>query len=382
MPRNRVIYQSDALFVSTGNKVPTSNQLAADIAQLNRVQSASYGFSINRQNIQQFGNLARIDTLLLEAPSVKLDFTYYLHDGTNEKLLGFTTGQNTGAGVSFISGLVNTQLVGSASGQNFHIFTSPEGADANGLGSTDASLTGNFASTLSIGNGFVTNYSVEASVGAIPTVSISVEGMNINVCEGNSGINPAMTIETSLTGTGLFLLPPPVTGSVGVSALRPGDVTMAVAEGILTDMPTGVSNASNTAAHIQSFSIEVPIKRTTLQRLGSAFGYARVIDFPVDINFNVSATVADLKAAGGLDSILTTDTSKLITVAFKNSTGTEKMVYQLRGCKLVSENYSSSIGDNKKVDLVFTTQIGGPQDTSNGLFVSATGLGSSWTEGL
>jgi len=380
MPRNRVIYQSDALFVTTGDKVPTAVMTSGDIAQLHRVQSASYGFSINRQNIQQFGNLARIDTLLLEAPSVKLDFTYYLHDGTNEKLLGFTTGQNTGAAVSFISGLIDTTIKASASGQNYHIFTSPEGNDANGLTSGALQFTGANATTLSIGNGFITNYSVEASVGAIPTVSVSVEGLNVSVCEGNTGVSPAMTIETSLTGANSFTLPPPVTGSVGVSALRPGDVVMALAEGILTDMPTGVDNATNTAAHIQSFSIEVPIKRTTLQRLGSAFGYAKVIDFPVDVNVNVSATVADLKAVGNLASIITSDASKTITVAFKNAAGAEKMVYQIRGCKLVSENYSSSIGDNKKVDLVFTSQIGGPQDLANGVFVSATGLGSIWPE--
>jgi len=46
------------------------------------------------------------------------------------------------------------------------------------------------------------------------------------------------------------------------------------------------------------------------------------------------------------------------------------MVYQVKGCKIASENFSSSIGDNKSVDLVFTTQIGGIGDTTNGVFVA------------
>lgn len=371
MPRNRVIYQSEALFVATGNIAPTANHTSGDIAQLHRVQSANYGFSISRQNINQFGNLARIDSILLEAPTVNLDFTYYLHDGTNERLLGFTTGSNTGAGaISFISGLIDASNVGTLSGRNFHIFTAPEGNDANGLAIGAANFTGNTASTISVGNGFVTNYSVEAAVGAIPTVSVSVEGLNINVVEGSTGLNPAVTIETSLTGTNSFVLPPPVTGNVGVSALRPGDVTMILQEGILTDLPTAVDNASNTAAHIQSFSIEVPIGRSTLQRLGNNFGYAKVIDFPVEVTINVSATVADLKAAGDLSSVITTDSSKTLTFQFKDPAGTNRIVYQVRGAKIVSENFSSSIGDNKSVDLVFTTQIGGPQDATNGIFVS------------
>ena len=363
MPRNRVIYQSEALFVATGNVVPTGTHASTDIAQLHRVQSANYGFSISRQNINQFGNLARIDSLILEAPTVNLDFTYYLHDGTNERLLGFTTGATAAAAPSFISGLIDATTITAISGRNFHILTVPEGNDAVGY-STNA----NTSSVVSVGNGFITNYSVEAAVGAIPTVSVSVEGLNINVISGNSGANPALNIETSTTGNGTFALPTAVTGSVQVSALRPGDVSMVLEEGIITDLPTGV-DTNNTAAHIQSFSIEVPIGRSTLQRLGSNFGYAKAIDFPIDINVNVSATVADLKDSGNLTSIVTSDSPKTLTFKFRDPAGTEKIVYQVRGAKIVSENFSSSIGDNKTVDLVFNTQIGGPQDSTNGVFV-------------
>ena len=144
---------------------------------------------------------------------------------------------------------------------------------------------------------------------------------------------------------------------------------MTLDEGILTDMPAADS-ADNAAAHIQSFSIEVPIGRSTLQRLGNNFGFAKVIDFPIDVNVNVSATVADLKNSGTLASVITTDTVKTLTVTFKNPGGTELISYRVKGAKLVSENFSSSIGDNKSVDLVFNAQIGGPQDTTNGVFAA------------
>ena len=372
MPRNRVIYQSDALFVATGNIATTAAHTSGDIAQLHRVQSANYGFSIARQNINQFGNLARIDSILMDPPTVNMDFTYYLGSGTNESLLGFNVGTAITTATSFISGLVDTTKVGTISGRNFHIFTAPEGNDANGLGATATQFTGNNASTISIGNGFVTNYSVDAAVGSIPKVNISVEGLNINVVEGSTGLNPAVAIETSLTGTNGFVLPPPVTGSIGVTALRPGDITMTVDEGFLVDMPTGIDNSSNTAAHIQSFSIACPVKRTTLQRLGSNFGYAKVIDFPLEVTVNVSATVADLKAAGDLSSVITSDGFKTLQFNFNDSTGTAKLVYKVKNAKLVSENLTSAIGSNKKVDLVFSAQVGGPQDTTNGLFVATS----------
>ena len=372
MSRNRVIYQSEALFVSDGTLIPTAEHANTKIKQLHRVQSANYGFSISRQDVNQFGNLARIDAIILEPPTVNLDFTYYLHTGNNETALGFSVGTSLATTKSFISGLIDatqTADTSTLSGRNFHIFTSPEGNDAADV--AGATFTGNQASTITIGNGFVTNYSLEASVGNLPTVSVSVEGLNINVVEGNSGTLPALTVETSATTNNFFVLPTPNTGSVGVSAPRPGDIEMVLADPVLTDMPTGV-DSGNTAAHIQSFSIEVPIGRTTLQRLGTRFGFAKVIDFPIEVTVNVSATLADLKQSGNLTSLVNNDETKTLTFKFKDPSANDKICYQVKGCKLVSENFSSSIGDNKSVDLVFSAQIGAPQDIVNGVFVATT----------
>lgn len=370
MARNRVIYQSEALFVSDGTLVPTATHAANNIKQLHRVQSANYGFSVARQDINQFGNLARIDAIILEPPTINLDFSYYLTTGNNETALGFSVGTGVATTLSFISGLIDstqTNDTATVSGRNFHIFTAPEGNDA--AGSAGSTLTGAASSTITIGNGFVTQYGIEAAVGSIPTASVTIEGLNINVVEGNSGTLPSLTVETSATGSNQFVLPAPTTGSVGLSALRPGDITMELVDPIIVDMPTGV-DSGNSAAHIQSFSIDIPIGRTTLQRLGNRFGYAKVIDFPVEVTVNVSAIVADLKAAGNLFSLVNNDDFKTLKFAFRDPANAEKLVYQIRNAKLVSESLSSSLGDNKTVDLVFTSQIGAPQDSTNGVFVA------------
>ena len=62
MARNRVIYQSEALFAS---KEYDSTGLS-DHVQIHRVQSANYGFTINRQDVNQYGTLARIGTEIIE----------------------------------------------------------------------------------------------------------------------------------------------------------------------------------------------------------------------------------------------------------------------------------------------------------------------------
>ena len=94
MARNRVIYQSEGLFVS---------QNAADAAavtheQLRRIQSANYSYTINRQDVNQYGQLARIDSLVLDPPTVSVDFSYYLTDAFNERAMGFYV--QTGGGIN------------------------------------------------------------------------------------------------------------------------------------------------------------------------------------------------------------------------------------------------------------------------------------------
>jgi len=123
MARNRVIYQSEALFVS---KDYNSTGLS-DHTQLHRVQSANYGFTINRQDVNQFGNLARIDSLILEAPTVNFDISYYPTNGFNERALDFWV-QNPSqlSEAQFASG-----HLANSTGQNFYILTVPEGRDAN-----------------------------------------------------------------------------------------------------------------------------------------------------------------------------------------------------------------------------------------------------------
>ena len=96
MARKRIIYQSEALFVG-----PTG---AASPTQLNRVQSANYSFDIARQDINQFGQLGAIDRIIVEQPTVSLDFSYYANNGFNETGIGFVLGTTKGALADILSG--------------------------------------------------------------------------------------------------------------------------------------------------------------------------------------------------------------------------------------------------------------------------------------
>lgn len=416
MARNRVIYQSEALYVSENIDSTASGKHA----QLERVQSANYNFSISRQDINQYGQLARIDSIVLEPPTVGLDFTYYLTDGFNERALGFYVQRETGYAVattgaggavngsftgqynadgnlenfptsgsiaSGFTGLAGTQgnfpsgHMTNQSGQNFYITTVAEGSDALGL-------TG-VGSTIGIGNAFLTNYSLELAVGSLPTVSVSMEASNMNsdktfVTTGSgftgaiSGVgSPAIDPENGNSYNLDVALKPANTGASNISALRPGDITINLGtfdNNIITDLGSDPS-----ALHIQSASLALPLSRTQLQRLGSKFAYARAVDFPVTATLSVSAILNEV-VAKDLADMLNDEASRDITLTLKGPNGgADKMAWVLKGCKLDSESFSSSIGSNKSVELAFSTQIGGPNDIANGIFVSGDNKASPFS---
>ena len=383
MARNRVIYQSEALYVSENILSATSGKHK----QLDRVQSANYNFAISRQDINQYGQLARIDSVVLDTPTVNLDFSYYLTDGTSERALGFNVLTGSGTAVSFLSNMMTE-----VSGDNMYIVTSSEGLDANLVNN---STGGDIKSVIGFGNVFLTDYTLEVAVGALPTVSITAEASNINATLGgivrssgasgtivNSGIgtfSPAVNPSGGLPFTGTFVTLPSGTNNTGgnsISALRYGDVSLSLGtinSGILSDISSSVDGI-----HIQSASLSVPLSRTPLQRLGSKFPFARLVDFPLNVTLNVSAILNEITAENLATTIDTNPTVDIVLAIKKPGvTNTENaMTYTLKGAKLDSESISSSIGSNKTVDLVFSTQIGGTNDTVNGLFVSGFGTGA------
>lgn len=366
MARNRVIYQSEALYVSDD----ASSTGQGNHKQLHRVQSANYNFSISRTDINQYGQVGRLDSVVLESPTVGVDFSYLLHDGTNEINLGFADSTNFTSPVGFLSGHFSE-----GSGKNLLIITSPEGNDIN-----LASVTSDHHSAIGIGNAYITEYSLEASVGSLPTVSVSMEGLNMNADaqvsgsdSGFSGItSPAVSRADGTSLTDKLVLPAAVSGNATVAALRPGDIVIdfGTAGSSDTKGPIASIGSDDSASHIQSISLSASVSRSPIERIGSRFAFARPADFPVTSTLSVNAIMNEVTAAS-LNEIIDDEVGSDITITFKKpDNGADVCKYKLINAKLDSESISSSIGSNKSVDLTFSTSIGGPADTKNNVFFS------------
>ena len=382
MARNRVIYQSQALFIapnSTGIQVSGSGvanpqsatyntgEVASGISllyKLDRVQNCNFNFTINRQDINELGQLARIDSIVNDTPTVGLDFSYYVTDGLNERLMGFNfsgkslTADNACVDASAISGLmVDTQ------GNNYYIVTVDEGEDV-----VNANLSVTSNSIVAVGNGFITEYSLDASVGSIPTASITVEGFNIksdvdkkaNLDNGTyvlTGSSPAIdysqTPATRLTGVNRSYAINTGNLTAGVStvaALRPGDIVLSMP---VNDGFTELDDAGN-KAHVQS-----------------------VLEVPLNMDITISAIVNELQEADIFNELCGSADKKTFIVTLNQcadvgGTVTPKLVYLIKGAILNSESFSTDIGGNQTVDLTYNVQIGGANDTTNGIFMSGS----------
>ena len=461
MGRKRVIYQSEALFASrtglTGNAQQSGSEIDTRLdamgvtlgpVQIHRVQSINYSFDITRQDINQFGQLAAIDRQIIEQPTVSLDFSYYCETGHNEKVIGLdvvrmtgnkedglywnTKGLADGTKHSCISGILkgasrthNLNAVaeanpGSLGGDDqrtdlmtYFIQTYAEGDDAKGSTSSPKSV-------ISIGNGFLSSYSANGSVGDFVTADVSIEALNMQFENNTLDLiqDPTINEENGRLQYG-------ITGSAGVGqgAGNAGRINMPeVTDGFTTtDAPEGVSSSTDTPkalrhgdiqlilsdvalghqvtdaaeTHAQNFTFSFDLSRTNLERLGSRFAYAKEIDFPLsascDFNFIVgeqdaadelnygASAAANSSQAEGVEAFLNQGFDKsanLFVRCFGPSTGAysadnnanlDGMGFALLGGKLDSQGYSSSIGDNKTMDISLSSQIAGPQDNANGV---------------
>jgi len=367
MARNRTIYNVMALYVSSGTATgTTTGLLGADLPkQLSRVQSFDEDFTRNFTDVNQYGNLAAIDRIEVENPDVTASFSYYLTNGQNERDLGlnvYGTGTNDSALRSCISGLLSK----ATDEKNYYLTIVDEGQDAAGYNGATTGVIG-------VGNGFLTSYTVNAAVGDIPTADVEIEGLNVRVYTNSTGIIPAVNPADGANFTNKFFRLPTATSLTGVisattipMALQPGDITFTLA----SDQVLGFDGAD---LKVQDFSLSLELARTPIQKLGNRFAFTREIDFPVTATLEVNAEVGDL-ATGNLSTLLCGETNKNFTISMKSpgcdTNRATSLAYLFKGAKLVSQSFSSTIGDNATMSATYEIQLGGIQDTVNGVFIS------------
>ncbi len=391
MARNRLIFQSEAVYVGpspatgahtvSGQTFPglygnVPGQLSGNsvINPLVRIQSANYSFQVPRTDVNQFGELAAIDRVILEQPSVNLDLSYIFANFANEKYIGLTvtpTGQTQQ--ISCISGI----LTKVSDEHNFFIVDSLEGQDVNNNASINVAGTNTYA----FGNMFLSSYTFNAAVGQLPTVDVRFEGLNLTVQTGIYGNSiPAVFPSDGSRVSGWFysLVTPtsnanPGTGDLAISALRHGDMTLTVFQsGSTLEYVEMGATPSPVSGAVQGARFSYDLRRESLQKLGTRFAYSKEVQYPLSVSCSINGLVRDLNT-GDLATFICTDNTYDVELSIKrpgcDANRPVVAKYRLLGAKLDSQSYSLGIGNNKTFTLDFSRQIGSP--TQNvGLFFS------------
>tara|TARA_R100000231_G_scaffold134416_1_gene107955 strand:- start:6580 stop:7833 length:1254 start_codon:yes stop_codon:yes gene_type:complete len=380
--RTRVISQSKAVYASPTGILPVADigGSAKAIAesgflpqQLHRVDTFSFDIDIAgaRQDIREFGQLARIGTITMSELNPSFSLGYFLGNGENEGHLGFNPqGIANPEAISsqFISGAITEEF--RKREKNLFVLTAQEGEDAfQSTAYTPAQRAKH--DVVGFGNATVNSYTVNFAVGEIPRVDIEGEASNIQFYENtSSGLsNPSLNRDGGRADTGKAMLEAGSTGDMNVLVLRPEDVTLSFSD---DEFSVGGTNLGD--MHVQSASIEVPMSRTNISALGAERAVAKPLDFPINVTMSVSALLKNIHA-GAVDMILTGvagDETTNISLTVKDDAGSTAHKYVLQKATLDNQSFSVGLDDNETVDLTFSAQIGGPTTTDQGLFYSGT----------
>ena len=374
--RTRVISQNKAVYVTpTGwashtELTPVTGRSQINAKHLHRVDTFSFEMDLAgaRQDVREFGQLARIGTVNLTEINPTLSFGYFLGDGENELALGFFKSTSSSE-AQMCSGQLTEHTI--LKERNVFLLTVEEGEDA--FASTTPALMAaneNKHDVVGFGNCFISSYSANFSVGEIPRADIEMQASNVVFYTGvNSGlINPSLNLEGQRTDSGITNIPSPSSDIASIPlVLRPQDVTITFGAGSDGDSPIGGPSFSQLP--IQSASIELPLAREVIEALGNELAYAKLLEFPIDVTMSISSLTRDF-ASGALEYALTgtAENNKTdITLDIKEE-GADKLKYVLKGAVLDNQSFSQGLDDNETVDLTFSAQIGGASTTDQGLF--------------
>ena len=307
MPRNRIIYQSQAVGLKVGAGAPFV---------INGVQSVNYGTEIAREDVYQYGKLAASDRVILEAPTVSSEVSMYYPNG------------------SLIDSHFRDLLAGSIKGESSNELIIALDKEAEDVKAT-ADLT-----TVTVGSANMSSFNFEASVGAIPTLTLGFEGTNLTYGPAAAPFNVADEVidVNNILSTNII----PFTG-----------VVLSFSDALMTFYTNS-----------QSATLSFDLGFEALQRLGNADGlsYARVATLPASATLDVEAIAIDKAMSVVFGSLLA---QKASAGGSSLSSGGRADVtltmgaraFKLQKATLDSTNYTSSLGDNASCSASFGVSI-------------------------
>jgi hypothetical protein len=276
------------------------------------IQSMTYDFALPYQNVTEYGNLGIKDQIINGQPTINLNLNYLLNNIDNESKIGFSSSTNT------LDNILNDNY-----SLNFTGFIGKEGFD----------LSDNKIEALIVfKSGYLTSYSARAGVGELMSINTTFS-CNDLVFQSTSNASYNNLIPTG------FSQPPTCDGN----SLSLNINSIGIATGDFK---------------IQNFDLNLSINRSPQILFGEKLARYQYINYPIDVTLNAEVIVGDYQN-DTISSIVSNGRQLNLII------GTPFKTYEIGNCKLISQNFNTSIGQNETANLSFKSTLGGANDNLN-----------------
>ena len=347
---------------------PAYKDNGSTVKNLIRVQDIDYDFSHPALDLKSVGfdNLVVKDeeSPVVRQGEVRCNISYLFSSGENEQAIGFNIGS---------TGTILEKFINAPDTDDVNIFivaaNEQEHTDLNKVEEQNKFEDYN---VIGLGNSFLIDYNYEASVGQLPTASITYDcsNMKFDIYEDanpptfpslklgiNDPVNPPSSETFSLDSD--TFNPDTVYGG---NVIMPGDILIEINK--KAGDYGGVPLESLDAA-IQSISIDVPIPRQSIYGFGSNYVFDRKLKLPIIGSTAIEMIVREFDE-GQIDSFFTEGSVYDITIKHTDRFFNEGKVelasvvntFLIEGAQLKQQSYRVGIGDSMTVGTFFTFGIG------------------------
>ena len=352
MARN--ILKTNNTIVGIANTLEAFTTSNIDMNLYSFVQASTFDVTLSRQNIPQLGSQEFVSTDLPYQPDVNLEIAYMPEPRLfNESIVFFSKKRGAREAPSVLSGKseVNT---------NFYFLNEPnEGTDALPLipefGDT-VNLSGWEA--MAFGNCYLTNYSLNYAVGALPIVSNSMicSNMRFQQVTGTSMESVAINLQSGNShqvGAQEFIFDD---GVKNPSILNPSNTGS-----IVTFQNLQVGGQPLGGIHcLQSISLNLALNRVSSYGLGSDYAYNRELQLPAQGSVTTSSLVSGFdygknSLTGFLSGVVNNESGYNLEFVLGGTGGW--VGYTVEDAKLDSYTYSTAVNEVMTFDASFSFNV-------------------------
>lgn len=355
---NNQILKSNSAFVVIGDS-PAWKTSSETGRLFPLVQNFAFDISLNKQKSRQLGSKNYCINNLISSPEVNLKLDYYLSSNlTNELLLGFNC--KSPEDFPVFDSLYNIN-------NNFYVIVDnnelKDGLDE--IRRSDvANINFSGFNVLSFGNCYLTKYSINFLINQIPKTSVEFKSSNVKF-ESLSGniinipsVNP---LNGSSDNAGSFNLKNNILNinSFYSQVVKPDNVKFDLKNLQIGGVP--LQTSANPI--LKSFDLNIDIKRVDLYGLGNNYAFDRKIQYPIDAQININASVSGFNS-GFLSGILKNESGYDFDVSVYDDQVSG--FYKFKNAKLNNFDYSMSINQIMDFNAQFSLEI----SNEGGLFMS------------